>query len=124
MSTTIASSAARLKISPEIRDALAAINTSEVQDIIKRLAKFNLGVCVPHMHLADIDFAPLPDDAIQVEEDCQVRWVSRSDVEAMPDSVAVAWRWLDDGVRAAAKCIAVCSPNPKKGHVKTGHLPG
>ena len=124
MSNTVASSVIKMKISPEIENALASIDIPEVQEMIRRLAPFNLGVCVPHMHLPNIDFAPLPKDLVQVEEDCRVSWISRSKLEAMPESIPVAWRWVDDGVQAAAKCMSVCSPNPKKGHIKTGHLPG
>ena len=116
---------ANMTISPEIESAFDAIKTKEVQDIIKQLAKFNLGVCVPHMHSSSFDFAALPEDVVQVEEDCKVSWVPRGGLETSPGAISVAWRWHDDGIHAAAKCIAVCSPNLKKeGHKKTGHLPG
>ena len=125
MSTRTASAVANMTISPEIESAFDAIKTKEVQDIIKQLAKFNLGVCVPHMHSSTFDFAALPEDVVQVEEDCKVSWVPRGALETSPGAISVAWRWHDDGIHAAAKCIAVCSPNLKKeGHKKTGHLPG
>ncbi len=122
MSTTIANAVVGMKISPEIVKALASIDHPEVQEMIKRLGEFNLGVCLPHMHLPDVDFATMPTDVVQVEKDCQVSWVARSALEALPGSVPVAWRWHDDGVHAAAKCSQVCA-RTDDGHVVTGHLP-
>lgn len=124
MSVQETDSVAQMKLAPEIATALASIELAEVQDMIRRLAKFNLAVYMPHMHLPEIDFAAQPNDVVQVEEDCRVGWVPRSELPEQTGSVPVAWRWVDDGVHASAKCIAICSPNPKKGHKKTGHLPG
>ena len=125
MPTKTSSAVANMRIAPEIGNAFDAINTKEVQDIVKQLAKFNLGVCVPHMHSPSYDFAALPEDVVQVEEDCKVSWVPRGALESSLGAIPVAWRWHDDGIHAAAKCIAICSPNLKKeGHKKTGHLPG
>lgn len=110
-----------LRIVPEIHAALEAIQLPEVQDLMRQLAKFNLGVCVPHMHGADVDFEVLPAELVQVEENCEVRWVPRSELNDMVGHVPVAWRWADDGLVAMAQCIATCTPDPKSSHRK-GHL--
>ena len=122
--TTILSSMQNMRVAPEVKTALAAIDLPEVQEIIKRLSHFNLAVCVPHMHTHDIDFAALPNDYVQVEEDCRVRWTSLDQLENLETSIPVAWRWVDDGINASSRCMAICSPNEKRGHQKTGHLPG
>ena len=117
------SSVGNMKIHPEIQRALDSVELPEVREIIKRLAQYNLGICIPHMHLPEVDFGILPSDMVQVEEDCHVRWVPRSQVDAMPESVPVAWRWVDDGITSAAKCIQTCTPNSQRGHQR-GHLAG
>ena len=121
MRVNVANAAAKMKIDPEIQKAREAINLPEVRKMMQRLSKHNLGVCIPHMHSRDMDFAALPVDTVQVEENCRVRFVDRSELDAIPHSIPVAWRWFDNGVIADAQCIQTCSPNPKKGH-RRGHL--
>lgn len=124
ISVSAAMSLKNMSVAPEVERAIASIDLPEVQEMIKRLSEFNLAVYAPHMHSEDIDFAAQPNHFVQIEEDCRVRWVSREQLKHFETSIPVAWRWVDDGIHAAAKCIAICSPNPKKGHKKTGHLPG
>lgn len=112
---------ANMTMAPEIALAMQAVDLPEVKDMMRRLAAFNLGVCIPHMHRPDLDFDVLPEDTVQIEEDCRVRWVARSDHELNGGSIPVAWRWSDNGAVPAVKCIQTCSPHPKKGH-KKGHL--
>ena len=110
-----------MDMAPEIQDALAAIQLPEVRNLMRELSKYNLGVCVPHIHRPDIDFDALPIDTVQVEEDCKVRWINRADLESTSGYVPVAWRWTERGAIADVECIATCTPNPKTGH-KKGHL--
>ena len=120
MAVDIANAVINMKIDPEIQKAREAIGLPEVQEIMRKLSKYNLGVCIPHMHGAETDFEALPDDTVQIEEDCRVRWVRRSALNAMPGSVPVAWRWRSNGIQSAAECMQICSP-AKKGH-KRSHL--
>ena len=119
---TTTSSETTSGMAPEIQRAFASLELQEVQDIMKRLAEFNLGVCVPHMHRADLDFATLPSDLVQVEENLQVRWVTRDTLASLPNSVQVAWRWVDNGVSSAAECIKTCSRNEDTGKHFKDHL--
>ena len=119
--------ASGLDVAPEIRRAMESINLPQVQEMLRKLSEFGLGICIPHQHTEDMDFDYQPDDVVQVEENCHVRWVARSDFESGGQFVPVAWRWSEakNGALAAGKCISGCSysNDPKKSHKKF-HMPG
>lgn len=124
MSISEANVLTKMEFAPEIKNAIDSINLPEVQEVMKVLARYNLGVCIPHMHSTDTDFAALPGDTVQIEENCRVRWVKRSQLENMKGSVPVAWRWLEDGSQSAAECIQICSPSDDSEHShRVSHLP-
>lgn len=111
MSTSIAEAIlGKRNMAPEIAAAIAAVSLPEVQDMIRRLSRFNLAVCVPHMHLPEQDFAVLQSGYVQIEKQCQVSWALRDQVEADSKMIPVAWRWEDDGVEASARCSSFCVP--------------
>ena len=114
--------ASTTSIAPEIQRAREAIDLPEVREMLKRLAEFNLGVYIPHMHRPDLDFAALPADTVQVEQGGRVRWISRAELYLLPNSVQVAWRWVDNGVTCGAECIQTCSWNADKGSHYKDHL--
>lgn len=116
MSSSDTDVVSRESMAAEIQTALAAVSTAEVRDMIRRLSKYNLGVCVPHMHLARQDFAVLPHGMLQVEKKCVVSWAAREEVETSSGMVPVAWRWHDDGVTASATCWSYCSKSPDGSH--------
>ncbi len=89
-----------------LRRAQEAIQTHEVQQMLQRLAEFNLGICMPHMHTEAQDFAPIPTDTVQVESNLRVSFAVRSEVPA--NSLPVAWRWeAGQGVRAGTVCEVI-----------------
>ncbi len=108
-----------MTVAPEVRQALEAIELPEVRKMIKELAKYNLGVCVPHIHRPEVDFDTLPDDTVQVETNCRVDWVRRSELDT--NSIPVAWRWASDSTVSDVECIQTCTPDEKRGH-RRGHL--
>ncbi len=112
---------ANMEMAPEIREALVAVHRPEVRELIKELSKYHLGVCVPHMHRPDIDFDALPDDTVQVEENCVVRWVQRSELDLQRNHVPVAWRWVENGPLSDVECSSTCAYT-SNGHKKTGHI--
>jgi hypothetical protein len=110
---TLEASAAATDMAPEVRQAIEAVNLPEVQDLIRQLAKYNLAVCVPHMHTRQQGFAALPADTVQVEQNCQVRW-ERATTDAnrlTPNAVAVGWRWVDDSTPPHMVCWKICVKN-------------
>ena len=57
----------------ELQVAQGAIGLPEVQAMLRRLADFNLGIYMPHLHEDETGrFLPLPDGLIQVEDDLTV----------------------------------------------------
>jgi hypothetical protein len=71
-----------------MRAAQEAIETGEVQAMMKRLAEFNLGVCMPHMHPQPGQFVDLPANMVAVER--KTEFVPHSEAEG---TLPVAWRW-------------------------------
>jgi len=55
-------------IHPDVRRAMEAIELPEVNTMLQRLAKYGLGISVPHMHGTDCQFLPLPDGMVAVED--------------------------------------------------------
>ena len=97
---------ATLKSLPEnLQIAQRAIETKEVQDIVKQLAKYNLGICMPHMHSEDGKLTELPKNMIQVERQLVASFVPESEV-SLDTMIPVVWRWFDGTVVSASSCAA------------------
>jgi hypothetical protein len=94
----------------ELQVAQAAIELPEVQDILRRLADFNLGVYMPHLHENETGrFLPMPEGYIQVEDDLKVTFPTEEEIAADNDPmIQVGWVWRGDGVRGMAKCVQSC----------------
>ena len=92
----------------ELQLAQRAIEYPEVQEIIKRLSKYNLGVFMPHKH-DDLtgEFAILPIDEVQLESNLEVRFLKETEVESIR-AVEIGWRWAENGIQSAAKCVVKC----------------
>jgi hypothetical protein len=84
-----------------MRIAQKAIKTKEVQGIIKQLARYNLGVCMPHMHVRDGDFSELPPAMISLER--KADFIRAKDADPV-NTLPVAWRWKNGAVVAAGSC--------------------
>ncbi|HEX7155058.1 MAG TPA: hypothetical protein VF618_26515 [Thermoanaerobaculia bacterium] len=108
-----------MSLHPELERAQEAIRLPEVQAMLRRLADFNLGIYMPHMHVAGTqEFLPLPDDMVQVESDLKVSFEPAS--ADLGPAVEVAWRFSDDGDKTGGKCKMKCvrSPSPDDIHVR------
>lgn len=82
-----------------------ALHRPDVQEMVKRLAAFNLGVFMPHMHDADGNMEPLPEGIVQVEdENLQVAFMPQEQTIETPERayMPVAWRWSE----ATQSCAA------------------
>ena len=91
--------------SPELRDAVRAINLPEVQDMIKRLGQYGLAVSLPHMH-ENGRMVPLPEDTYAYESKLQVSFRKRGDKKDEP-ALPVMWRCGNE-VGSSAYCSAEC----------------
>jgi hypothetical protein len=101
-----------------VRRAHEAVQKPEVQEMIRKLAGYGLGVFMPHVHDEETgEYAPLPPEVLQVERNLEVSF--EPDGDAIRSSCsAVGWRW-EDGVRTAAACV-YCM-DTQKGHAKFPH---
>lgn len=113
------------KLPQSLKTAQQAIELPEVQEIIQKLSKYNLGVFMPHQHnLASGDFEVLPDDVIQVEDDLQVSFMSKIEADQL-NALPVGWVWRKDGVTGYATCVKSCSyvttPGGNVAHIKNYH---
>ena len=103
------------QIPEELQRAQAAINLPEVREMLARLAKYNLGVCMPHMHAGESGaFQVLPHDTVQMESNLEVTFLPRGEAQALT-AVPVAWRWVESGrgedgesTKAGVEPCAVC----------------
>ena len=91
----------------ELAIARAAIELPEVQEILRRLSAFHLGVYMPHSHDEQTGaFQVLPAGVLQVEDDLQVSFQAAD--EPTGSYVPVAWVWRDGELTAGAACTAIC----------------
>jgi len=94
------------KITPAMAGAISAIQHPRVQEIIKELSGYNLGVALPHIHqdgTADL----LPDDKVQYENNLVVSFVYKKEFSKKDHSgFPVSWRWnqTKNRVEACAWC--------------------
>jgi hypothetical protein len=96
---------------PELPEQLAtaqyAIQLPEVQEMMRKLSAYNLGVYMPHMHDEKTGaFQLLPDGVTQVEENLRVSFQSKE----LPGRfyLPVAWLWRD-GPAPGTVCTALCN---------------
>ncbi len=104
--------------------AQKAIDLPEVKEMMARLAKYNLGIFMPHQHNAESGaFEVLEDGKMQMENDLQVSFMTKEEA-AKINSLPVGWVWKNDGVRGSAECTFGCTleTSPTTGgtvHIKT-----
>ncbi len=86
----------------DVNTAQQTIADPEVQELMRRLARYGLGVCLPHMHVTEERLAPLPQGVVQFEADLQVSFVDEHYPEVQA-ALPVAWLW-DEGARVVGRC--------------------
>ena len=108
-----------LKASPlglpqALRTAQEAIYFPEVQEMLRRLSEYKLGIFMPHMHDEKTgQFQPLPDEVTQVESGLAVSFQSTQKIANQTDRfLPVGWIW-----RAGASTpSSVCEMVWEEGH--------
>jgi len=88
----------------ELQLGIKAVDTPDVQQMIKALAKYNLGVYLPHIHPETGGFNVLPMDMVAVETDNVVSFVKRSEVAQISNAIPVAWSWDEEKSVVSARC--------------------
>ncbi len=109
MTTTFATQRNTTGLPPALRTAQAAMQSAEVQDMLRRLSKHGLGICMPHMHDEMTGgFQLLPDELVQVEADLEVSFQRTAEVVKQAGRfLPVAWVWRDGTSMPSAVCEMV-----------------
>ena len=91
---------------PTLSTAQAAIQLPEVQDMLRRLSAFGLGIFMPHQHdEATGEFLPLPADVMQVERGLAVSFQRLDEIANQTASyLPVGWLWRADAPTVASAC--------------------
>lgn len=84
------------------------IGQQEVQEAAKILAKYNLGIFIPHMHNQETgEILALPEGVISAERDLKIKFVKIDALES--DMIPIGWRWNGIALEVCASC---CSSGP------------
>ena len=92
-----------VSIHPDVQRSMDAIQTLEVQSLIKRLSEYGLAVAVPHMHGDQGAFLPLPEDRISLESALRMSFPKKGSA-TLESAIPVMWRW-----NGKAEAVAACA---------------
>ena len=97
-----------------LRTAQEAIHLPEVQEMLRRLSEYRLGICMPHMHDGQTgEFQPLPDDVMQVESGLEVSFQPTEEIAKQTDRyLPVGWFWRAGVSTPLAVCEMVRDEEP------------
>lgn len=106
-----------------LRTAQAAINLPDVQDMLRRLSAYQLGIFMPHMHdVGTGAFQPLPDDVMQVESGLDVSFRPSADIAAQNDQfLPTGWYWRAGASTPVAACEMAPEDEEDTGKTSTKH---
>ena len=100
---------------PALKAAQAAMQLPEVQDMLRRLSAFRLGIFMPHQHDEGTgEFQPLPDEVVQVESARAVSFERLESIAQRTDSfLPVGWRWCAGVSTVASVCEMADQEGPE-----------
>jgi hypothetical protein len=97
----------------ELVTAQEAIYLPEVQEMLRKLAEYNLGIFMPHMHDDQTgEFQPLPTEVVQVEDGLKVSFRAGTEVEDGNQYFPTGWFWRKDAPLPSAVCVQRCRTRP------------
>ena len=97
-----------------LRAAQEAIHLPEVQEMLRRLSEYSLGIFMPHMHDQQTgEFQRLPDQLMQVESGQQVSFRPTEEITSQTDRfLPVGWFWRAGASAPLAVCEMVWEEGP------------
>ena len=97
-----------------LKTAQQAIHFPEVQEMLRRLSEYQLGIFMPHMHDDQTgEFQPLPDETIQVESGLEVSFQAAEEIANQTDRfLPVGWFWRAGASAPSAVCEMVWDERP------------
>ena len=101
-------------LSPALKTAQEAIHLPEVQEMLRRLSEYKLGIFMPHMHDEQSgQFRPLPDEVTQVESGLEVSFQPAEEIAKQTDRfLPVGWFWRAGASTPSAVCEMVSEESP------------
>ena len=110
----------RYGLPPTLRTAQVAMQLPEVQDMLRRLSAFQLGVFMPHQHdKATGEFLPLPTDVMQVKSGLAVSFERLDEIANQTASfLPVGGLWRSGVPTVASVCEMVDTGGPEDGAEK------
>ena len=109
MTTANVSRGSAFGLPQALRTAQEAIHLPEVQEMLRRLSEYKLGIFMPHVHDDKTgEFQPLPDEVVQVESGLEVFFQPTKDVANQADRfLPVGWFWRAGAPTPSAVCEMV-----------------
>ena len=97
-----------------LRTAQEAIHLPEVQEMLRRLSEYKLGIFMPHMHDPQtVESPPRPDQVTQLESVLQVSFQLTEAIANQTDRFRpVGWIWRAAGSTPFAVCEMVQEERP------------
>jgi len=97
-----------------LRTAQEAIHLPEVQEMLRKLSEYRLGIFMPHMHDEQTgEFQPLPDEVIQMESGLEVSFQAAEEIANQTDRfLPVGWFWRAGTSTPFAVCEMVWDERP------------
>ena len=89
--------------------AQAAMHLPEVQEMLRKLSEYKLGIGMPHMHDEHTgQFQTLPDEVMQVESGMEVSLHPMEEIaEETHRFLPVGWRWSAGALTPVSACEMV-----------------
>ena len=114
MTTAIVSQGNTRGLPQSLRTAQEAIHLPEVQEMLRRLSEYKLGIFMPHMHDEQTgEFQPLPDEVMQVESGLEVSFQPTEEIASQIDRfLPVGWFWRAGASTASSVCEMVREERP------------
>lgn len=108
-----------------LETAQQAIHLPEVQEMLRRLSDYKLGIFMPHKHDEHTgEFQPLPAEVTQVESGLEVSFQPTQEIANQADRfLPVAWVWRAGASMPSAVCEMVQEERPgdRERYVKHKH---
>ena len=115
MTVASVSRASAYGLPPALKTAQAAMQLPEVQEMLRRLSAFRLGIFMPHQHDDSTgEFQPLPDEVMQVESGRTVSFERLEEVARRTEAfLPVGWLWRAGILTVAAACEMAAQEGPE-----------
>lgn len=109
MTTAIVSQGNIRGLPKALRKAQEAMHLPEVQEMLRKLSEYKLGIYMPHMHNEHTgEFQPLSDEVMQVESGLEVSFQPTEEIANQTDRfIPVGWFWRAGASTSSAVCEMV-----------------